>query len=208
MSPASIVIQVSAAVAGRDREGLATALEVAARAAETDPTIALAVDEVLLQSHLFVGYPSALDALAVWRTHGTTPPPPSEEPHDLWAARGARLCALVYGDQYGPLRENIRGLHPDAEEWMVTHGYGRVLGRPGLDLVTRELAVVAQLAVLGAIRQLYSHVRGALRVGASAAQVQSALDTAQPWISDTKKHQVEQVWSEVRSRHELTSTPS
>jgi len=191
-----IVLRVAAAVAAREAEPLGVALTEAA-----SENLGELVDEVLLQSILFVGYPVALEALAAWRkVSREPPPPPTVEDPSVWPERGARLCKEVYGDQYGPLRKNIRALHPDAERWMIAEGYGRVLGRAGLDLVTRELAIVAQLAVLGAPRQLYSHARGALRVGAALADVETALAIAGPWIPETSRTDVERVWNEVRSR--------
>ena len=47
--------------------------------------------------------------------------------------RGEEVCRTVYGGQYEGLRRNVRDLHPDMERWMVVEGYGKVLGRPGLD---------------------------------------------------------------------------
>jgi hypothetical protein len=50
---------------------------------------------------------------------------------------------------------------------MIVEGYGKVLGRPGLDAGdVRELCIVALLAVAGRAAQLYSHLRGALNAGA------------------------------------------
>lgn len=61
--------------------------------------------------------------------------------------------------------------HPDLAEWILVDGYGKVLARPGLTLVERELIVVAVLAALRLPMQLESHERGALRVGASKREV-------------------------------------
>jgi 4-carboxymuconolactone decarboxylase len=69
---------------------------------------------------------------------------------------------------YEKLRLNIRDLHPLLDEWMVVEGYGKVLGRPGLDLARRELCIVAACAASGQDRQLHSHLHGALNVGVSA----------------------------------------
>ena len=52
-------------------------------------------------------------------------------------------------------------------EWLIMEGYGKTLSRPGCDTVTRELCIVAMLTVLGRKQQLTSHVRGALRAGAT-----------------------------------------
>jgi 4-carboxymuconolactone decarboxylase len=69
----------------------------------------------------------------------------------------------------------VRTLHPDLAEWMVEHGYGRVLSRPGLPARERELVTVSALAALGWERQLVSHVLGAERIGATRAAVGEAL---------------------------------
>ena len=58
---------------------------------------------------------------------------------------------------------------------MIVEGYGKVLGRPQLDLARRELCVVAACAIARQDRQLHSHLHGALHAGASPAQVDAAL---------------------------------
>jgi 4-carboxymuconolactone decarboxylase len=65
----------------------------------------------------------------------------------------------------------MAGFHPDLADWILADGYGRVLSRPGLPIRERELIVVAVLAALKLPKQLESHVRGALRVGASEREV-------------------------------------
>ncbi len=168
------LVRVSAALASRRPELLRATLEEAETRA--DPT---EVEEVLLQSYLFLGFPAALAGLGVWRSlRGGDPPEPRREDPSLWEGRGAQVCARVYGDQYPGLRENIGRLHPEMDRWMVLEGYGKVLGRPGLDLGRRELCIVAILAVLDAPVQLYSHLRGALNVGVPAGRVEEALEEA------------------------------
>jgi 4-carboxymuconolactone decarboxylase len=89
-------------------------------------------------------------------------------------ARGERLCARVYGPEYERLRSFMRALAPELDAWMIEDGYGRTLARPGLSAVERELVTVAALAALGWERQLEAHRRGAMRVGARAADVRAA----------------------------------
>ena len=50
---------------------------------------------------------------------------------------------------------------------MIIEGYGKVLSRPGLGIVERELANVAFLMGEDYEQQLHSHMRGALNVGAT-----------------------------------------
>jgi 4-carboxymuconolactone decarboxylase len=150
---------------------------------EVDP---VAVEEIILQSYLFAGFPRALNAARAWRAASGRPAPAEDvevADLDLWRARGEETCAVVYGDSYEKLRQNIRGLHPALDEWMIVDGYGKVLSRPGVDLRTRELCVVAACAVSGQQRQLHSHLRGALNAGASGGELSAVLDALTDLIS-------------------------
>lgn len=190
------LVDVSAAVASRDDDDLGRALRLAARVA--DP---LAVDEVLLQAHLFVGFPLALEALLQWRLVARRETPESHSPGEdpeTWRDRGAAVCRTVYGGNYEKLRANVSALHPDLDRWMVEGGYGRVIGRPSLDLATRELCIVALLAVWNAPRQLHSHIRGALNAGASAAEVDDAIRIAGRRLGPGRLAPVESLWREIR----------
>lgn len=141
------------------------------------------IDELILQSVLMVGYPRALGAAQAWRDEYGGEAVSLEDGADQslaagWRTRGEQLCRIIYGANYDKLRENVRRLHPALDAWMVAEGYGRTLARPGLDLVRRELCVIAQVTVLGAERQLHSHLRGALNAGAGPAAVSAAMEIA------------------------------
>jgi 4-carboxymuconolactone decarboxylase len=190
------LLQVAAALGTRDAGAVRAALVRAAMEAD-----AAAVEEVILQSHLFVGFPDALNALALWREVSGVPAPPSSgETAAEWEVRGEGVCEAVYGRNYLKLRENVRGLHPDFEGWMVAGGYGRVIGRPGLDLATRELCIAALLAVWNVPRQLHSHLRGALNAGASVADVDEAVEVACGVMDGAAAGGVRALWTEIRTR--------
>jgi 4-carboxymuconolactone decarboxylase len=149
---------------------------------------AVAVEEIILQSYLFAGFPRTLNAMRTWRVVSERPAPATDpeaaaEDFDLWRRRGAETCAIVYGDSYEKLRRNVCELHPALDEWMIVDGYGKVLSRPGVDLRTRELCVVAACAVSGQQRQLHSHLHGALNAGASAGEIAGVLDALGDLIS-------------------------
>jgi 4-carboxymuconolactone decarboxylase len=190
------LLRVAAALGTRDADAVRAALEEARGSAE-----AVEVEEVILQSHLFVGFPDALNALGTWRqVSGRAAPPPSGDDPADWEARGKAVLQTVYGANYGKLRENVRALHPDFEGWMVAGGYGRVIGRPGLDLGTRELCIAALLAVWNVPRQLHSHLRGALNAGATLAEVDQAVDVACGFTTDDAAGRVRALWAEIRSK--------
>jgi len=158
---------------------------------------AIAAEEAILQSYLFLGFPAALQALKVWREHYPRATEAETPDYALWRSRGEAVCERVYGRQYNRLRENVSALHPDLEQWMLTEGYGKVLARPGLDLRARELCIVALLTVQDAPHQLYSHVRGALNCGAAATDVRAAITIAGAYTSQQRATQALQVWDAV-----------
>ena len=110
------------------------------------------------------------------------------------------MCRVVYGGQYERLRENVRALHPAMERWMVVEGYGKVLGRPGLDLRVRELCIIVILAVQGVPRQLYSHIRGAVNAGATEAAIEEALGVATEWQTVDGVAESRRIWDQVNRR--------
>ena len=194
------LVRLAAAVAAGDESALRLGME-SVLAAKVDPAW---VEELLLQSILMVGYPRALVAFGIWRQVSGTSAPPADADADYtrlaeWEARGVKTCATVYGDNYEKLRRNVRSLHPAVDRWMLVEGYGRTLGRPGLDLRRRELCTVAQTAVLCTHRQLHSHLRGALHGGATFAQVESTLSAAHPMVTDSEWAAIEQLWVAVRA---------
>jgi len=192
------LIRVSGALASSDGAALADALSDARGVAEDSE-----VEEVLLQSYLFLGFPASLNGMAAWREltgglddDGSAGQAPFD--YTLWHDRGREVCEAVYSSRYGQLRENVRELHPDLEQWMLVEGYGKVLGRSGLSLVMRELCIVATLAVMGVPKQLYSHMRGALNVGATAADVEVALGEAERFLQDEGRLAVSALWQRVK----------
>jgi 4-carboxymuconolactone decarboxylase len=169
------LVQIAAAIAGSTESVTRSVMEQAVGNVD-----AAKVDEVILQSYLFAGFPRTLNAARTWRAVSGYSAPVEDPDADLvngsdWVEKGEATCETVYGESYEMLRRNIRTLHPALDSWMITDGYGKVLSRPGLDLKTRELCIVAACAASGQQRQLHSHLHGALNAGASVGEVESAL---------------------------------
>ena len=123
--------------------------------------------EIILQTHLFAGYPRTINALGVVRRLGCTINESMDAPAQQWRSDGEALCSQIYAGTYDKLRVAIGSLHVDLEKWMLETGYGRVLSRPGVTAMQREFGVVAVLGGQNVAPQLMSHLRGALHVGAS-----------------------------------------
>ncbi|MDE3054831.1 MAG: carboxymuconolactone decarboxylase family protein [Gemmatimonadota bacterium] len=159
------------------------------------------VEELLLQSYLFAGFPRALNAMREWRRVAPEPSAPgAAAPPAQWRADGERTCAVVYGRFYDRLRENIRHLHPALDDWMIVEGYGKVLSRPGLDLGRRELCIVAACAAAGQDRQLHSHLHGALNAGVAAGAVSEAIEALAGVVPTELLETARLLWARVRGK--------
>jgi 4-carboxymuconolactone decarboxylase len=194
------LVRAAAAVAAGSEE------EIRAAIAESVGVVPVGwMEEMILQSYLFAGFPRALNAAREWRRLSGVEAPESDageedERTPEWRARGERTCATVYGPFYERLRANIRDLHPALDAWMIVDGYGKVLGRPGLDLKRRELCVVAACAASRQHRQLHSHLHGARHAGATTAEVEGTLDAVAPMLGAEEARAVRMLWERVRGK--------
>ena len=138
--------------------------------------------EVVLQSYLFLGFPrmlSAAEHLELMLPNGAkgdTVPAATDTDIARWQQRGTDLCRRVYGESFPLLKEKVQPIAPEIFDWMIFEGYGKVLSRPGLDVISRELCIVAFLMAENRPVQLYSHMRGALNVGANPDLLRMVID--------------------------------
>ncbi|MDQ8166101.1 MAG: carboxymuconolactone decarboxylase family protein [Gemmatimonadota bacterium] len=164
------------------------------------------LDELVLQSYLFAGFPRALNAARELRrvaeggpsTGGALPDFADSYANTFeWRLRGQDTCSDVYGPMYEKLRANIRQLHPALDEWMIVEGYGKVLSRPGLDLRRRELCIVAACVAAGQDRQLHSHLHGARNVGVADTVVSEALAALEQVVPPAHLNTAKLLWARV-----------
>jgi 4-carboxymuconolactone decarboxylase len=198
--PTVALIRLAATIAAGD-EAAVRAVLAAAGAASVPPAW---VDELVLQSYLFCGFPRALNAAREWRRLSPTPVP-SEDAADPeraaeWLARGEATCKAVYDGMYHRLRRNVFELHPALDAVMVMDGYGKVLGRPGLDLPRRELCIVAACAVTGQDRQLHSHLHGAMNVGVPRAALDATIHALAPTLGPDRTRSVQLLLARVAGK--------
>src|SRR5436853_4422342 len=200
-APTAALVRVAAAVA----RGNGPELKARFAAARDARVPGLWIEELLLQSMLVVGYPLALMAFGTWRGLGA--PVEGDGAEDLahadweaWAARGAVVCREVYGRAYHKLLVNLRAMHPALEDLVLVDAYGKVIGRPGLDLKRRELCTIATTAVLGTAEQLHSHLRGALNTGASGAEIEAVLGAIDGDLDTEQRGTARKQWEDVKKR--------
>ena len=86
--------------------------------------------------------------------------------------RGWEKLKEVDGKAGERVVEGLRDIAPDFARYLIEFPFGDIYSRPGLDLRSREIAVVAALTALGnAAPQLKVHIHGALNVGCTRQEV-------------------------------------
>lgn len=133
--------------------------------------------ETILQSYLFCGFPAVIESLKIYSDLGGERTS-KEEPYsaDAFMNRGMANCRSVYGKNFERLMINMETLSPALKNWMLIEGYGKVMGRKGLNLLEREFINVAILCTRYYGNQLHSHIKGCLNNGATPVDVEKMLN--------------------------------
>lgn len=90
--------------------------------------------------------------------------------------------ATIFGEQEGRILDRLAALDPDLMAYIRDFAYDTVYERPGLDLKTRELLACTLLVGLGSPPELRTHLRGALRAGATETEVRETLLMCVPYL--------------------------
>ena len=88
--------------------------------------------------------------------------------------KGLELLETLHGGHAGEALVNeLSTICPDFVDMTLEWALTGIMGRPGLDLVTRELLLVASCVTLGgsAIPQLKAHIDSAMKLGATKEQI-------------------------------------
>lgn len=150
--------------------------------------------EILLQSHLFAGFPRAINGLQIFHDtlvrSGRCPEDYQEEAMPdrdrARQERGKKLFQTVYGENAERVLNSLHSLYPQYDRWILEDAYGRVLSRPLLSGKMRELCAVAALTASGVPRQLKSHIMGAINLGAGLDEVKKAIQNMEPLLERKK----------------------
>lgn len=135
-------------------------------------------EEMMIHLSLVLGYPSMLEGmrfLALARGKKSLKRRQRDSVTDK-NEKGFRILQKVYGAQSEPLLMNLQDLHPEFSHWIGNEVYGRIFSRRGLTLKERELLNVSVLLFQNYEVQLYSHLRGAIRVGTDLKSLRKIID--------------------------------
>ncbi len=132
--------------------------------------------ELYLHLSLLLGVPTTLEALAHlhrfskrW-SFGT---------YQSSRVSGKKTFGKIYGSQTQAVLRSMHSIDPFLSGWLIDHVYGGVFSRKGLGLLDREVATFSVLAYQGFDPQCHSHLRGALRLGASNAELRFYLQSVE-----------------------------
>ena len=91
-------------------------------------------------------------------------------------ARGLFVRRAVLGDAHVDLRLRRRtALDAEFQDLITRYAWGEIWTRPGLPRTTRSLVTLATMVALGRSEELRMHVRAALRIGVTRAQIKEVL---------------------------------
>jgi len=91
-------------------------------------------------------------------------------------AIGMRVRREVLGDEHVDRAiASTSDFTADFQDYITRTGWGDVWSRPGLDRQTRSAITLAMLATLGHEEELAMHVKAALRIGLTPAQIKEIL---------------------------------
>jgi len=86
--------------------------------------------------------------------------------------RGWEKLKEVDGEAGERVIDSLKDIAPEFADLLIEFPFGDIYSRPGLDLKSREIAVIAALTALGnAAPQLKVHIHGALIVGCTKEEV-------------------------------------
>lgn len=93
-------------------------------------------------------------------------------------AEGTRIRGEVIGGSAAtdrPLAPAGDGFGSGFDAFATRYSWGEIWSRPGLDRRTRACVTLTALTATGQLAELADHVRGALRIGLSPAEIEEVL---------------------------------
>ena len=127
------------------------------------------VTEVILQSIPYSGFPAAVEALGWLRD--LSPDSAIEARED----QSRNVFEEVYGGASEKVADQLHRRQPDLKEWILGFAYGTVMGSGSLSSVELEILAVSSLLAQSRMTPFHSHLRGALRCGATKGDLSDLL---------------------------------
>ena len=149
------------------------------------------IAEALIQLAAYAGFPAALDVFFTLEAALTDPVESPVEPADFGPASsevresvGQATMAATSGTAGSDVVHSFDDVAPIIGSLIVSHAYGDIFSRPGLDQKTRELTAIAALVGrFSAVAEgpLGVHVEAALAVGATVGEIVETAHNCVPY---------------------------
>jgi 4-carboxymuconolactone decarboxylase len=89
---------------------------------------------------------------------------------------GWKKLKEIDGETGEKVINSLKDISPDLGSYIIEYAFGDIYSRDGLDLKSKEIAVVAALTALGNAKpQLKVHINGALNTGSSINEVKEVI---------------------------------
>ncbi|MEO7993789.1 MAG: hypothetical protein ABI743_05260 [bacterium] len=140
--------------------------------------------EGLLQLLTYIGYPRTIHALMTFHTTFPTYSATQEsrplEPWTgaagiVWPDRGESIFKALWGGD-ALTKSRLSELSPELAEWIIADTFGRITGRPALNLLEREAIVIGSLIAQDASREIATHRRAVLNMGGYEGLVEALIE--------------------------------
>ncbi|WP_260141720.1 carboxymuconolactone decarboxylase family protein [Elizabethkingia anophelis] len=90
--------------------------------------------------------------------------------------KGWEKLKEIDGETGEKVIENLKDISPDLGVYIIEYAFGDIYSRDGLDLKSKEIAVVAALTAMANARpQLKVHLNGALNTGSSVSEIKEVI---------------------------------
>lgn len=135
-------------------------------------------EEIMLHLSLVLGFPSMIRGMEIVAAAGPAPSVAERRGKcaDALRASGWRTFRRVYGSQADRVLAFLDSLGGGLSASILEHAYGSVFARRGLSLAEREVLTIVALCAHRHNKQLYGHLRGALRSGLRERELSGILN--------------------------------
>lgn len=180
-----------------------------------------AYELALIQSIPFIGLPRVLHSAAslqavgiIGNSSGSLQGTTFQESHhpnrQQLRESGEETFSHIYGRNTTRVRKRLQNFHPALDDWIITCVYGARLSHAAspdvnVSLRERELCAVASLCVDPyAAVQLASHLRGAIKVGATKDEIYTVIEQTEIICGERAAQSALAVWATYeRARYAL-----
>jgi 4-carboxymuconolactone decarboxylase len=89
---------------------------------------------------------------------------------------GLKQFREIDGEAIEKIIDELKGVSPDLGKFIIEYAYGDIYSRKGLDLKSKEIAIIAALTALGnAQPQLKFHINAGLNIGLTEIEIKETI---------------------------------